>query len=303
MGKCQSLWPRDLLVMRSSATRSRSLPQFIHVGPQRTGTTWLYEVLKEDVVFPRGTKETMFFDLYYRKGIDWYKHLFADSDNKKGPLVEIAPTYFHSDEARDRIRKHIPDCRILCTLRDPVERLYSLYKLMLEYGVTNLSFEQAVEQHSFMMLSSQYEYNISRWVEKFGRHNVTVFLFDDLQRDPVRYLQTICRHLGVETPQLSPERLRSTEKEAPARNYQVARLGLKLSKWFRGMGFYGAVNIARRIGIRDLFFGGGEELHPMAIQTRIRLRKLFFPEVERLERLLGRDLSSWKGTLESNGHG
>lgn len=287
--------------MRSSTSRTRSLPQFIHVGPQRTGTTWLYEVLKEEVAFPRGTKETMFFDLYHGKGIDWYEHLFVDSDHRK-PLVEIAPTYFHSDEARDRIRKYIPDCRILCTLRDPVERLYSLYKLMLEYGVTNLSFEQAVEEHPLMMASSQYEYNITRWFETFGRENVAVFLFDDLQKDPAKYLQMICHHLGLEPPRLPPERLRSTEKEAPARNYQVARLGLRLSHWLRGMQFYGVVNIARRIGVRDLFFGGGEALHPMALETSIKLRELFCPEVERLERLLKRDLSAWKGTLESNGH-
>ena len=41
-------------------------------------------------------------------------------------MGEIAPTYFSNRVVRERIKKHIPDCKIICTFRDPVERLYSL---------------------------------------------------------------------------------------------------------------------------------------------------------------------------------
>jgi hypothetical protein len=38
----------------------------------------------------------------------------------------------------------------------------------------------------------------------------------------------------------------------------------------------------------------------MAIETSIKLREVFRPDVERLERLLKRDLSAWKGAMEPN---
>src|SRR5215831_20542545 len=97
------------------------LPDFIAVGPPRAATTWLDLVLRGHAGLPGQTKETHFFTRNYARGIDWYarhfRHCTAD------PVVgEICPSYFASGEARERIGLTIPDCKIICTLRDPVER-------------------------------------------------------------------------------------------------------------------------------------------------------------------------------------
>src|SRR5207248_4389589 len=113
------------------------LPQFILVGPKRTATTWLHRVLAEQLCFPAGIKETMFFDLHYARGLRWYESHFSHCDSHC-IAAESAPSYFHSQPAIERISRHIPECRIICTLRDPVERLYSLYRLMREHGETQL---------------------------------------------------------------------------------------------------------------------------------------------------------------------
>ncbi len=47
---------------------------FIIIGPQKAGTTWIYEYLKTlpGVCVPVKVKETFFFDKYYHKVIkDW----------------------------------------------------------------------------------------------------------------------------------------------------------------------------------------------------------------------------------------
>ena len=51
-------------------------PDFVHVGPPRTGTTWLHEVLKAHVNLPE-PKETRFFDEFYRLGPTWYFEKFG----------------------------------------------------------------------------------------------------------------------------------------------------------------------------------------------------------------------------------
>src|SRR6202167_2725285 len=122
--------------MNQSANTDRELrlPDFIGVGPGRTGTTSLHEVLKGRVNLPAGIKETDFFTTNYHKGIEWYAHHFRDADRTR-PVGEVNP-YFGFPEAAERIATHIPRCRIICSFRNPVERIYSAYKLWRHYTLT-----------------------------------------------------------------------------------------------------------------------------------------------------------------------
>ena len=104
------------------------LPDFIAIGPPRTGTTWLYRALGGHVGLPRDTKETDFFSTYYAKGMEWYLDFFRDCALEL-PMGELSPNYFAAPEAPERIARHLPHCRIVCTLRDPVDRMYSFYQI------------------------------------------------------------------------------------------------------------------------------------------------------------------------------
>src|ERR1700736_2074405 len=104
-------------------SESSRLPGFIAVGPQRTGTTWLHEVMKPHVGLPRGTKETDFFLKNYAREIEWYREYFRGYPTEL-PLGEVDPNYFGEEVARERIEKHIPHAKIIVTLRDPVARAY-----------------------------------------------------------------------------------------------------------------------------------------------------------------------------------
>src|ERR1700676_3185895 len=97
------------------------LPDFIAVGPQRTGTTWVHEVLKPHLGLPRGIKETDFFLKNYAKGMQWYLEFFRGYPPQM-LLGEVDPNYFGEDVVRERIEKDIPGAKIVVTLRDPVER-------------------------------------------------------------------------------------------------------------------------------------------------------------------------------------
>jgi hypothetical protein len=97
---------------------SGRLPDFLVIGLARTATTWLIQVLRGHVGLPRDIKELDFFGKNYARGPAWYKSYFAGCDPKL-PVGEICPTYFASAEVRARIVQLIPNCKIICTLRDP----------------------------------------------------------------------------------------------------------------------------------------------------------------------------------------
>ena len=59
------------------------LPNFICIGAQRAGTTWLYHCLKEHPeVFVPEKKELRFFNYHYSDGIEAYKQNFKSVSNE-----------------------------------------------------------------------------------------------------------------------------------------------------------------------------------------------------------------------------
>ncbi len=116
----------------------RKLPSFFAVGPGRTGSTWLHRVLTGHAGLPHGIKETNFFSTNHRRSLDWYCALF-DGYPSTMPIGEVCPEYFNHPLARGRIAAMIPRARITFTFRDPVERLYSHYKVLIHYGMTKAS--------------------------------------------------------------------------------------------------------------------------------------------------------------------
>ena len=272
------------------------LPGFIAVGPQRTGTTWLHEVLQGRVGLPHGTKETDFFVRNYSRGIGWYREFFRGYGSEL-PIGEIDPNYFSSAQALERIALHIPHAKIICSFRDPVERLYSSYRVMRRDAWTRIGFEETIARNRLVKESSRYTHYLRRWQETFGAERVLVCLYDDLVASPQAYLDRVCEFIGaprvmVEGRSLATERV-NTVTHAPrsrrlAQNARNARDWMRLNRWHR------MIDLLDRLGVWRFCFGRGEEFPPLAPEVGVRLRREFLPEIEAFEKLIGRDLSAWK---------
>lgn len=274
----------------------KRLPDFIAVGPARTGTTWLHGVLFQRASLPNGTKETRYFDLFHDKGIDWYQAFFSASAADR-PVGEVAPTYFQKPEVRERIAQAIPNCRIICTLRDPVERAYSLYRVFLREGETRLGFEEELTRpNSRIFESSRYTFHLRGWQEKFGKEKVGVFLYDDLEADEQAYVDSICDFLGVARLDLSevqPFLVRNSVQQMP-RSVRLAAWAHHCRMWLKSRRRDRLVDTLDRWGVWKFFREGPEAFAPLDPEVAIRVRKLFLPEIKELECLLGRDLAAWK---------
>jgi hypothetical protein len=276
-----------------TGSKSRKLPQTIAVGPKRTGTTWLHQNLEGQVGLPYGVKETHFFDKFYERGLEWYTKHFSHC-NGKLPILEVAPSYFHSREARQRIAELIPECKIICTLRNPVDRAYSLYRLLRIYGKTKLTFEEAFEAIPEFKASHRYVQHITTWQETFGSDRVLLMFFDDLKKDPQSYLKGICDFIGIPKIIFNEESLKAPGKEMLSRNRNLAYLGEQLGYLLRFFRAYKVLNALKGMGLGKLLFEGGGDLPPIQPDTEKSLKAYFLQEIEGLEKLSARDLSGWK---------
>lgn len=299
---------------------SPRLPSFIAVGPTRTGTTWLHQFLVGSVGLPANIKETNFFDRDYAQGLPAYARYFVNCPPGL-PIGEIAPTYFYSREARERIAKDIPGCRIIITLRDPIERQYSLYRLSVWNGRTKVSFAEATERRwNDIVDECDYAKYIRLWQGTFGESSVLVVLYDDFVSSPQHYVDQICDFIGIPTidvrnAPVAPDQRVHTLKQMPRGNAfgGFLRWFFRLGKdrpdkfeaflhWVRRHGAERMVELAAktRLGkkFRKMVF---TEMPSLDAQTEVRLRGAIAPQIQALEALLCRDLPGWKSGADLKG--
>ncbi|MGA3229524.1 MAG: sulfotransferase domain-containing protein [Candidatus Binatus sp.] len=275
--------------------RGPRLPEFIAVGPPRTGTTWLHQRLEGHVGLPARVKETNFFDSYYEHGLDWYLSHFKRCDPAL-PVGEVC-TYFAIPAARERIQRHIPDCRIIVTLRDPVARTYSYYKLMRWMAYTRDTFENVLATRPHVSEVNRYAFHLNDWFERFGRERVLVLLYDDLRADPQGFLDRVCDFIGIGRIALAGENLDDDSVNAvrrQPRSYKLAQNGRHMRVWMKSRRMHRTHNFLESLGFWEFCAGRGADFPPLTLEQDARVRARYRQEVEAIEKLIGRDLSAWK---------
>lgn len=266
----------------------------VGVGPQRSGTTWLYECLRHhpQLYLPDGVKETFFFDQRFDRGWQWYWSHFPRPEGRR--LVEVAPTYFDVSESADRIHAHNPECRVVVTLRDPAERSFSLYLHHRRKGRLECEFPDAIDRMPRILDSSRYRRHIHRWRERFGPERVHVILLDDIAKDPLAVLRGFYRFADLQEVAPPPGAHQRINAGGVAASRQLARWAWKVAHWLRERRLYQAVGLARQLGFRRVYGSDGARLPELPADERAKLIGLFEEDIAYVEELLGRPLPEWR---------
>ena len=203
-----------------------SMPNFLIIGAEKSGTTSLYHYLRQHPdIFMCRPKELYFFayegerpdhrgpgDLTFDRNIvtrleDYLAHF--DSVANEKAIGEACPQYLYVPKAAERIRHHLPDARLVVVLRSPAERAHSIYMHAKREGrETTANFAEALEQEDARLRAgweSSWGYRrngfyceqVARYDRLFDRSRLRIYLFEDLRDDPVLLVQDICRFLGV----------------------------------------------------------------------------------------------------------
>jgi hypothetical protein len=291
-------------------------PDFFIVGTFKGGSTALYEGLRRHPqIFMPFHKEPLYFgdDLtrrYGRMTESDYLRLFKTA--KPGQRVGEASTwYLYSTSAAREIKAFSPDAKILVVLRNPVDVMYAQHNQLIFNVIEDIpDFAEALAaepdrragrrlppgpinvENLFYRHSVQFSEQLERYFDVFGRENVHVMLFDDLRRDGAVVVRGVLEFLGVD-PALAaapPTANESRRVRSPLvqRLIFAPKLLLPLAPMLRRF------PLVRTVRTRLLEMNSqAKPRAPMDPELRRQLLEEFRPEIERLGRLIDRDLSAW----------
>ena len=267
------------------------LPNFIYIGPDKAGSSWLHDVLiQHPDIFMTPAKDLYFFDRYYDKGVDWYARHFDKADEQK-IIGEVCQDYLFHPEAAERIQRVLEAPRFMVTLRDPVDRAFSSYLYMLKMGQTPGTFAQALAARPELLDHGRYGTGLDRFADRFGQQAIYVAVFDDLVADPRAFIADLLSWLEIAPFELSDELMAARLPASQARSKGLARLVRSAADWTRqknGAELVGRVKRApalQKILYRPL--AGKPELDPGDAQ---HIRTALDCELARVEERFGVDL-------------
>ena len=277
---------------------------FIAVGPFKTGTTWIYDYLinYKEVALPNKVKETFFFDKKFDKGFDWYYSHFTDiKENQK--VGEIAPSYFNSESAPQRIYDLNPQCKILVTLREPVSRLVSFCSHMKQRGriEPQVSLTAALPDKPILLDTARYYFHLSRWIEVLVQTILKIVFFEKLQESPNDFASEILDKLKIERENVSYDlSKKSNASQAPV-NHNLSKLIYSGVKILHDTGLHKIVDYGKQLGAKQLLNSKKQKKSQLSQNEFIEIFYLCKQDVLMLESELNLDISQWKRIWSDKG--
>lgn len=291
------------------------LPDFLIVGAGKSGTTSLHYYLQEhpDIFLPE-IKEAWFFQLVKNPNkeilnrlphlpVDFVSYLKLFNEVKPRQICgEATPSYllFHDYTIQSLIEyhPHYKDVKIIIILREPLERLLSLYRFNLLLRTEFLSFEQALikEKERFFsfkesigfnyILSSLYYEQVKNFYDNFP--NVKVWLFDDLKNNPQKLIMELGNFLKFDPTPILQSKILHNIFNASKRKNRVFRFKKLIKKI--PLFEYLHQKAKKKLAYYKYFEHDYKNVHPLIYQN---IKELFYKDVRKLESLINRDLSHW----------
>lgn len=135
---------RASLPFRRATAGLRSTADIVICGAQKSGTTYLAELLAAQPGFYEPPiKEIHFYNGFWGNGRSWYAAHFQ-LRSSKSLQIDASPSYMIHGSVPERIHEVNPDARIVFILRDPVSRAYSHFQHNVRAGWEELDFAAAL---------------------------------------------------------------------------------------------------------------------------------------------------------------
>ncbi|MGH7769150.1 MAG: sulfotransferase family protein [Candidatus Binatia bacterium] len=269
-------------------------PNFFIVGAPRSGTTSLYEYLRQvPGIYMSPVKEPRYFD-----AVDHFapfapkpirskaKYLRLFKNVREEALVgEASPSYLMDLEAPQRIHSVAPHARIIMILRDPVEQIYSAYLQHRRSGFQRLPFPEAVKLDLYLK-PAFYTEAVKRYCEVFGADRVKIVIFEEFIRDTPGAVREILRFLGVEAE--PPPAVGEIHNSFGLHRWRWSRLATRNTLARNAARRFLPDRLRRRV-LEKIFYQKTAK-PPMPEEGRNFLEGIYRDDVAGLEKLLGRPL-------------
>jgi hypothetical protein len=212
----------------------RYLSQHADICPSRVKETRYFLPLSEGDGDSNGVLEPLerYAKLFERCGAEPY-------------VMEATPHYFiGGGRLIEGLQGALSDPRIVITLRDPVERIWSVYRfakgiLQLPAGMTFEQYftlcERVFEERAprmrenrpyWSMRGGVYVDYLPDWLEAFANDRLLILFFEDLRADPVSVIGKVCRWLQIDDSHVPSFDYTVENQSAPYRSRALQRVAL-----------------------------------------------------------------------------
>lgn len=292
-----------------------TLPNFIIIGPAKCGTTSLCHYLQQHPdIYLSPAKEPRFFapEFYaappnklVRKGarreqmnLQEYQSLFRDVTTEKA-IGEASTEYMFFPKSPHRIKELIPQAKLITVLRNPCDRAFSAYCYQRRDGAENLSFEEALKAEEkrsreywrpgwlYKKAGFYYE-QISRYSELFSPQQLKIFLYEELNQNPLGTLKNIFSFLEVDSgfiPDLSRKNISSVPQNMLVNKMLVPSSPISFLKPY--------LPDQLRTMLRNIRERNRKPKPDLPDELRETLVKTYEEDILKLQDYIQRDLSSW----------
>jgi hypothetical protein len=277
------------------------LPLLIGLGPVRSGTSWVHELLfGHSQVATTIVKEVNFFGAHYDRGLAWYRRQFAPIGPRTKLLADISPYYMRDPDVVRRVQATIADPLFLVNLRSPYQRVLSWYRRFRQdqHPIGAIGTVEAVREEALRV--GTMAPTVQCCLDIFGHERLLLLRFEDLQRDPVAVARRLQGELGldVELPPSTSRRINASVHYRSSLLRRVVGRACPVVRLLSPRLFY----LVKFSPLHDAVFNESRPIEPPgadeAIAALATLSATFEQEIDRLERMLRLDLSAWRYETE-----
>jgi hypothetical protein len=278
-------------------------PNFLIIGAQKCGTTWLFEQLRQhpDIFMPE-VKDLEFFSYHNhltKPGFSGYLQHFSEAADKRAVGEATASYFWTRTNSRWGVlptgfQPDIPsvvhqylgeELRLIVTLRNPVRRVISAYLHYLAVGEIppHTGFNRAIKYGGVVDMGF-YACQLRNWLEHYPIEKIKVLILEsDIQDRPTETLSAVCGFLSISDHEFNQESLRQVVFSGPRRVINE-----------NGVYVPGNGSAAEKKDSSYLNVDGQNWHRIISAEQLDQLHDIFRPDVKDLDRLLGTNLvQSW----------
>jgi Sulfotransferase domain len=286
-----------------------ALPTFFIIGAAKAGTTSLHFYLDQHPEIGMSTVKEPHFFAGPENGIPFppervtdlgaYEALFDPSFRVRG---EASPSYTNAPRREgvpERIKRLVPEAKLIYLVRDPVERTLSHYRHSLASGTEQRPLEEAIadlerdDPYCYLACHSLYGRQLELYLRQFAAEDVLVLDQAQLLAERPAALRRAFSFLevdpGFRSERFGQELWRTSERRVspPGHHNFIARAIAPRTRWVPAR--------ARRRLRRawEKAFWRPLEKPELTAEQRARLQEFFAPDVERLRALSGERFANW----------
>ena len=283
-----------------------AIPDFMVVGTQKAGTTWLFECLNEHPeVFVPDLKEVHYFCPPERcrfsraaKGESWYRDLYADAPSAAA-RGDMTTDYMYLSGVAKALYRFNPGLKIIFLLREPVERAYSQYWMRRRQTPGMQDFRSHLAENPNLVERGLYFRQIARYLEFFPPEQCRIWIYEEAVANPAAFFADLCRFIGVADnfrPKSLSQRIGETKVLDPRLGSLFYRVGSPIINLPVVLPIWRFLRNNTRV--KEIIFGTrpgtGSSYEPIGRAERDEAAKIFADENLKLFGLLGRDIPAWR---------